>query len=64
MKLLRLPEISERTGLACSTLRKLKCLQGQGKPTGYRPLPFRKLGRLLVMDEQDLEAWLEAELAT
>ena len=41
-----------RTGLASSTLRKLR-LTGEGPP-------YLKLGRAVRYREQDLEAWLEA----
>ena len=58
---LRLTEASRRTGLASKTLRNLAAKQRAGLPTGYPYLKFRKRGRLLVVRESDLAAWLQAQ---
>jgi predicted DNA-binding transcriptional regulator AlpA len=60
-RMLRLPDVAERTGLTVRTLRNLSWRQRRGLPTGHAPLNFRHVGRLLIILESDVESWLEAE---
>ncbi len=46
------PKAAEYVGLACSTMAKLRVVGGG-------PL-YRKLGRRVVYDLRDLDAWLDA----
>ena len=49
----RAPEASHYLGLAPATLAKMRCLGGGP--------PFTKLGRAVVYDVADLEAWVVAQ---
>lgn len=49
---LRTPEAAQYTGLAQSTLEKLR-VSGEGSP-------FIRIGRAVLYDPDDLDAWLAA----
>ena len=53
---LSVKEVSNYTGLSCSTLNKLRC-SGQGPR-------FAKIGRRVVYDIADLDSWLAKHLKT
>lgn len=52
--ILRLDEVSARTGVSLETLRYWRKL-GEGGPRTF------KLGRRVVVDEADLEAWVNSQ---
>jgi predicted DNA-binding transcriptional regulator AlpA len=55
--LLRLEDVSRRTGLSVRALRTLRWEQDHGQSSLPR-LPFRKLGARLVVLESELDAWI------
>lgn len=55
VKLLRIPEVAEKTGVSENTLRFWR-LQGRGPKSA-------KLGRRIVYKEADVDEWLEAQFA-
>ena len=56
MRRLSVQEASNYTGLSCSTLNKLRC-SGQGPR-------FAKVGRRVLYNVADLDAWLAKHLKT
>lgn len=54
MKLLRVPEVSELTGVPEATLRFWRHAGVYGPPSA-------KLGRRVVYREADVEAWIDAQ---
>ncbi|MDN5750296.1 MAG: hypothetical protein L0H64_17595 [Pseudonocardia sp.] len=57
---LRIEDVAERTGLPLNTLRHWRYLTSAGTPTGPRSY---RLGRRVVYDLADVEAWLTAQRA-
>lgn len=62
-RFLRLPEVEKKIGFTVRTLRTMHYQQGQGEDTGYSPIPFRKLGRMLGVLESELEQWMKVEIS-
>jgi predicted DNA-binding transcriptional regulator AlpA len=56
MKLLRLPEVAQMTGVPENTLRFWRSTGGQGPKSA-------KLGRRVVYRLEDVEAWIEAQFS-
>ena len=54
---LSVKEASHYTGLSCSTLARLRCTSGKGPR-------FAKIGRRVLYDIADLDAWLARHLKT
>lgn len=50
-RMMRAEAVAEFTGLSASYLAKLRC-------TGFGP-PFRKIGRAVLYDPADVQAWLD-----
>jgi predicted DNA-binding transcriptional regulator AlpA len=53
-RILNIREVSEKTRIAVSTLRKYTMLE---------QLPFKKVGTRVVFDEAQIDAWLDARSA-
>lgn len=57
-RVLRLEEVSQRTGLSVRALRTLRWAQSKGRATHLPRLEFHHLGRRLVVLESVLDAWM------
>lgn len=57
---LRLPEVARRTGFTVKTLRMMHYQQNHGEDHGHPPIPFIKMGRVLVVREKKLKKWMDA----
>lgn len=57
MRLLGLKEVAERTGYSTKTLWNWASLQRAGVQVAH-PMPFRRRGRRLMVEESELDRWL------